>query len=123
MRPGQAAPTEAEEAKTVGFLVSYTLAPAGVFFPLKEGRQNIGSGQSVRIKVVDNKLSEEHAIILYRHGRFIFEDRLSSNGSFINGREAVGQVELHHGDVLTLGSHTYIFVDIPVDKNGGADAS
>ncbi|GHV57751.1 hypothetical protein FACS189460_4820 [Deltaproteobacteria bacterium] len=114
-RPGDTADPAEGQARLVGFLVSYTLAPAGKFFELREGRQNIGSGRAVRIQVDDQQLSEEHAVILYRQGRFIFEDRLSSNGSSLNGQDVVGQMELRHGDQLTLGSHTYIFVRIEAE--------
>ena len=113
-RPGDDSSPDGGQARLVGFLVSYTLSPAGKFFELREGRQNIGSVRSARIQVEDKLLSEEHAVILYRQGRFIFEDRLSSNGSSVNGQEAIGQLELKHGDQLTLGSHTYIFVSIGV---------
>ena len=115
-RPGDDSEAAVGQARLVGFLVSYTLSPAGRFFELREGRQNIGSGQTVRIQVEDKLLSEEHAVILYRQGRFIFEDRLSSNGSSINGLEATGQTELKHGDRLNLGGHTYIFVRIEADS-------
>ncbi|MDR1922455.1 MAG: FHA domain-containing protein [Candidatus Adiutrix sp.] len=104
------------QARLVGFLVSYSLSPLGAFFPLREGRQTIGSGPAMRIRIEDDQLSGEHALILYRQGRFIFEDRLSSNGSRINGQEAAGQVELKHGDRLGLGAHTYIFVGISEDE-------
>ncbi|MDR0881627.1 MAG: FHA domain-containing protein [Candidatus Adiutrix sp.] len=116
-RPGDDSSPDAGQARLVGFLVSYTLSPSGKFFELREGRQNIGSGRASRIQVEDKMLSEEHAIILYRQGRFIFEDRLSSNGSSLNGQEAIGQLELKQGDQLTLGSHTYIFVCIEVEKH------
>lgn len=96
------------EPRLVGFLVSYTLDPHGFFFTLREGRQNIGSGPEVTFRVDDSELSREHAVLLYRKGRFIFEDRLSSNGSYLNGEEVIGQREIQHGDRLSMGG-TSIF--------------
>jgi RNA polymerase subunit RPABC4/transcription elongation factor Spt4 len=105
-------PTEGLASLT-GFLVSYTLSKQGKFFPLREGRQTIGKGLSARIKIDDERLSDEHGVILFRGGVFIYEDRLSSNGSIINGQDVLGQITLVHGDILRLGSHDYILVVIP----------
>jgi hypothetical protein len=104
---------EEKERALVGFLVSYTVSSFGSYFTLKEGSQNIGCREDMKIRVIDKLLSEEHAIILYHNGKFIFEDRLSSNGSLINGKEAIGQIIVNHGDRIEMGSHTYFLVTIP----------
>ena len=104
---------ESGKGRLVGWLVSYGLDPKGKAFPLHEGRQSLGRGKANDICIDDTQLSKEHAIILYRNGRFIFEDKLSTNGSNVNGRETIGQIELHHGDVLEMGRNTFIFVTIP----------
>lgn len=117
IRPGAEA---AGRPRLAGFLVSYTLDPDGFFFPLREGRQNIGSGPEADLRVEDARLSREHAALLFRHGRFIFEDRLSANGSFLNGEEVIGQRELFHGDRLALGEHLYILIGVPQPDNGPA---
>lgn len=104
-----------EGSAVVGFLVSYTLNPNGAIFQLRQGRQSIGKGLDARIRVQDQLLSDEHAILLYRNEKFIFEDRLSSNGTTINGLEAIGQLIVKHGDCLKMGSHAYILVTIPRD--------
>jgi pSer/pThr/pTyr-binding forkhead associated (FHA) protein len=85
----------------------------GHFFPIREGRNTIGKGDNARLKINDPLLSEEHAVILYRNSQFIFEDRLSSNGSILNGEEAVGQINLKHGDVLKLGSNEFVLLVVP----------
>jgi hypothetical protein len=96
-----------------GFLVSFELSKQGSFFPIREGRQSIGKGAAMRIRIDDDSLSEEHAVIVYRKGQFFFEDKLSTNGSEINGQEANGQKSIKHGDILHLGSYNYVFVVIP----------
>lgn len=121
IRPGvdeedRAEDSAAGEPRLVGFLVSYTLDPNGFFFILREGRQNIGSGPEVTFRVEDSELSREHAVLLYRKGRFIFEDRLSSNGSYLNGEELIGQREIQHGDRLSMGGHIYILIGVPADE-------
>lgn len=114
---GRAEDSAAGEPRLVGFLVSYTLDPNGFFFALREGRQNIGSGPEVTFRVEDPELSREHAVLLYRNGRFILEDRLSSNGSYLNGEEVIGQREIQHGDRLGMGGHVYILIGVPPDES------
>jgi|GEM_PF-2592011 len=112
IRPGAGEET-AGEPRLVGFLVSYTLDPDGFFFILREGRQSLGSGPEAALRVEDARLSKEHAVLLFRNGRFIFEDRLSSNGSYLNGQEAIGQREIFHGDRLAMGEHLYTLIGVP----------
>jgi pSer/pThr/pTyr-binding forkhead associated (FHA) protein/RNA polymerase subunit RPABC4/transcription elongation factor Spt4 len=102
--------------RIVGFLVSYTISPSGKFYTLYEGRETIGR-KNTTICIDDTQLSSEHAVLLHRNGRFIFEDRLSTNGSKVNGRDVLGQIDLNHGDVLEMGSHIYILVSIPQSPN------
>lgn len=99
--------------KLVAFLVTYEIIPNGSFFPIREGREIIGRAASATIKIDDAQLSKEHAVILYRNNKFIFEDLLSTNGSFINGHEVIGREELHHSDTIQMGNYKFIFVEIP----------
>lgn len=99
--------------RIVGFLMTYSSNPLGAYYPLHEGRETIGRGKEASIRIDDTQLSKEHAVILYRNKKFIFEDRLSTNGSILNGSDAIGQFELHHGDVLEMGKAKYVFVEIP----------
>ncbi len=110
MRPRS---SENVTGRIVGFLMTYDRDPLGTYYPLHEGRETIGRGDDVTIRIDDTQLSKEHAIILYRNGTFIFEDRLSSNGTLLNGKDAIGQYELQHGDVLKMGTAKYVFVEIP----------
>lgn len=100
-------------SRIVGFLITYDASQEGSFYPLHEGRETIGRGSDASISINDSKLSKEHAVILYRNNKFIFEDRLSTNGSLLNGKDAIGQFELHHGDIIEMGMAKYIFVEIP----------
>jgi predicted component of type VI protein secretion system len=100
--------------KLVGFLVSYTIFSDGAYFPLREGRQSIGRRKNMNICILtDRLLSEEHAVIIYRDGRFIFKDNGSTNGSFVNGKEVLEQTRLENGDTIKMGTHTYTLVVIP----------
>ena len=67
------------------------------------------------LKIDDPKLSGEHAVLLYCKSRFIFEDRLSSNGSYLNGEKVIGQKEVFHGGRLDLGDHSFILTGVPTN--------
>lgn len=99
--------------KLVGFIVSYDIDESGMFFPIHEGREIIGRGSTATIKIEDSQLSKEHAVILYRQGKFIFEDLLSTNGSYINGVDVLEKIELHHSDIIEIGKYKYVFIEIP----------
>lgn len=103
--------------KLVAFLVTYGISPNGTYFPIREGREIIGRAASATIKIDDAQLSKEHAIILYRNNKFIFEDLLSTNGSFVNGKDVIERIELHHSDIIEMGNNKFIFVEIPNTNN------
>jgi pSer/pThr/pTyr-binding forkhead associated (FHA) protein len=77
----------------------------------------IGTGNKADIIIPENTMmSSEHAILLYRRGKFLFRDNLSTNGSFINGEEIMGDVELANYDNLNMGNTEFrlIMVDPPI---------
>lgn len=97
--------------RLVGFLVTFSIDPSGQFFEIREGRHVIGKGNDADISIPsDNMLSSRHAVLLYRRGKFLFHDELSTNGSFINGEEAAGDVELNNYDMLKMGNTEFRFV-------------
>ncbi|MDR0550126.1 MAG: FHA domain-containing protein [Deltaproteobacteria bacterium] len=109
-----------------GFLVSYTMSTQGAFFPLREGRHTIGKGLNSTIRINDALLSDQHAVILYRNGKFTIGDSMSSNGSWVNGQEISDKVTLNHGDTLRLGSNAFVLVVVPKEdplKNDPSHAS
>jgi hypothetical protein len=98
--------------RLVGFLVSYTEDPQGKSYELREGRQIIGTDSNSDIQLHGDGISIEHAVILYRRGRFIIEDRMSTNGTFLNQEELIGQKELHPSDIIEIGAIKLIVVKI-----------
>lgn len=90
--------------KLVGWLVSYDLDPMGVDFKLYEGRNMIGRDASCNITISDGKVSSEHAILLYRSGKFSITDRQSSHGTFVNGEDIDLEPRyIQDGDIITVG--------------------
>jgi pSer/pThr/pTyr-binding forkhead associated (FHA) protein len=61
--------------------------------------------------VLDNyAVSGDHAAILKEGNRYMLKDTNSKNGTFLNGL-SVEQAILKHGDVITIGKHTLVFLD------------
>jgi hypothetical protein len=99
---GEAAGTAGR--KLAGWLVSYTISPAGVDFRLYEGRNLIGADPGCDIVVPDDKaVSGRHVTILYRADGFRFKDEFSTNGTFIND-EIRDEGILQDGDTIRIGS-------------------
>lgn len=90
--------------KLVGWLVSYDIDPMGVDFKLYEGRNTIGRDASCNITISDGMVSAEHAILLYRAGKFSITDRQSSHGTFVNGEDIDLEPRyIQDGDIITVG--------------------
>lgn len=90
--------------KLVGWLVSYDLDPMGVDFKIYEGRNIIGRDATCNITVNDGMVSGEHAILLFRAGKFSITDRQSSHGTFVNGEDIDLEPRyIQDGDIITVG--------------------
>lgn len=89
--------------KLVGWLVTYNIDPNGTDYRIFEGRAKIGRSNRNDIILNQPGVSDEHAIILYRNNKFIIEDKLSTNGTFINGVSIDEKVILKNDDVIKIG--------------------
>lgn len=97
------------DRKLVGWLVSFTLSPAGADFRLYEGRNSIGADTACDIVVPsDPAVSGRHLTILYRADGFRFKDEFSTNGTFINDQMRDEGV-LQDGDFIRVGSTIFKF--------------
>jgi hypothetical protein len=101
--------------RIVGMLLSFSRDPTGEIFPIREGRNTIGSGETKEGDVCDilfpedRKMSGFHAVILYRRGRCFISDQLSTNGTFVNDEE-VDKLELPNYARLILGKTQFTFI-------------
>jgi hypothetical protein len=96
--------------KLVGWLVSYTLDAMGVDFKLYEGRNIIGRNPECNISVNDNMVSGEHAVLLFRAGKYSITDRQSSHGTFVNGNDIeLEPCYLQDGDEIRMGKTLFKF--------------
>ncbi|MEJ2725178.1 MAG: FHA domain-containing protein, partial [Deltaproteobacteria bacterium] len=84
--------------------------PKGFFWELAGDRSVIGRDSRCDIVIGDPKLSRIQAEIIRDGKSFVFIDRESANGSFIN-TERVMRQELVPGDMVKLGDTTLKIID------------
>lgn len=92
--------------KLVGWFVTYDLSPYGTDFKLYEGRIRIGRSPQNDIVLAHPGISDMHVLLLYREGRFIIEDQLSTNGTFVNDVSIFEKTLLKNDDLVRIGNIT-----------------
>ncbi len=91
-------------------------------FPVRAGKNAVGTGRGNDIVIGgDPEISREHAVLLHRGGTFHLADRLSTNGTWVNGREvpANGSVPLRDRDRIRVGATELLF--LIVDPQEGSE--
>ena len=97
-------------AKLVGWLVTYSLDPNGIDYRLFEGRNIIGRDFNCSVCINDNKVSGQHAILLYRNEKLRIKDNLSVNGTMVNGEDIDDDSRLlNDGDIIQIGDTVLLF--------------
>jgi hypothetical protein len=73
---------------------------------------HIGRGTSADVRLDEQRVSRDHAILV-RHGRHVrLLDNRSSNGTFVNGRRIVA-TNIADGDVIEVGPVLLRYVEVP----------
>ena len=75
----------------------------GSVYKISQKRTSIGRVPTNTIVFNDDKISRNHCVIEERDGRFFAKDLGSTNGTFVNNVK-ISDTELHHGDMITVGS-------------------
>jgi len=117
--PGPAAPAPAATggSNLVGFLVSFQDDPNGMFWPLHEGRNEIGraeTGEAVAIPIAHGTTSTHHAVVEADAQSMSVSDLGSTNGTFHN-EEAIGfqgKRTLKDGDKIRFGGFSVFVIDV-----------
>jgi len=84
-------------------LVMYRLLLGRRRFALEAGENILGRHPDAQVRIDQTLVSRRHARITIRSGRVLLEDLGSHNGTFLNGRQLDKAVELHDGDIISLG--------------------
>ena len=101
--------------RLVGVLAAPEMGPGGMVFAVRAGRTTLGAGRQNDIVLPgDSEVSGEHAVILHRGSTFHLTDRLSTNGTWHNGREvpANGTIQLQDRDRIRCGRTELVFLRI-----------
>ena len=98
--------------KITGFLVSYDLDPLGSVFNIYEGRNLIGRVAPATIMIPNSTVSDKHALILFRDGKFFLADELSTNGTFVNDEPVEDKIKLSDRDEVRFGQIKMRFIAI-----------
>jgi hypothetical protein len=86
---------------------SDVLAP-NTRFPIVGGTTSIGRSAASDIVLKNDDYASGHHARLTRHGGLLYvEDTESTNGTYVNGRKAIGATPLRIGDRVRVGSTTF----------------
>jgi hypothetical protein len=104
-----------EQRKIVGVLLTYSWKPEGQIFPIREGRNRIGSDADECDIVLpeDANLSRKHATIMYRamgSRTFQISDELSMNATLVDGEVLEGPKPLRNYSTIKTGSTVWTFI-------------
>lgn len=89
--------------KIVGWLITFTWHKEGEDFKIYEGRNMISSAVDADIQLNDPAVSDPHCMILFRMGKIIIKDELSTNGTYLNGN-LIEESELKDNDIIKVGT-------------------
>ena len=125
--PGGGASVQADTRRIVGVLVTYTWVPGGELYPVREGKNYIGRGDSCdpaqKIYEIpipqDERMSSVHSLILCRAGKYEIIDQESSNGTFLGEQFLTSNqsYELKNYAEIRTGSTLWTFIKTEAPKS------
>ena len=92
----------------------------GATLVVLHARHLIGRSRTMATSLAAPDVSAEHAVVAWRDDRWVARDLGSRNGTEVNGRRlAIGEeVDLHPGDVVTIGLRPHRFEVVSVAPPG-----
>jgi Inner membrane component of T3SS, cytoplasmic domain len=94
--------SDQKSAPVVGWLVAMNGMQKGQDFRVRDGQNILGSAPNTDVQLNDATVSAKHASLRYKEGKFFLTDLDSSNGTYVNDKEAAKE-ELHDNDVIRAG--------------------
>jgi len=80
----------------------------GMIIPIQKSPFLIGRSDECQLRAANPYVSHRHCELLTEDDKFVVRDCNSTNGTFINSQRVDGQVELHEGDRLRVGSLAFL---------------
>ncbi|HVR60598.1 MAG TPA: GGDEF domain-containing protein [Polyangia bacterium] len=79
----------------------------GEMFQVAVGRTVIGRGEGAAVRILDDGISREHAVIESDGNQAVLVDLKSTNGTFCNGLK-ISRHQLADGDKIAIGANTIL---------------
>jgi pSer/pThr/pTyr-binding forkhead associated (FHA) protein len=76
---------------------------AGVGYSLND-ELTVGRAEGCQVRLDDTFVSQLHARVFKREGKYLVEDLGSTNGTYLNERKVAGPMTMNAGDHLKIGS-------------------
>jgi diguanylate cyclase (GGDEF)-like protein len=89
----------------------YPTGPSmGCRYPLRERPVLVGRGEDCDVRILDNSVSRRHAKVEPAPEGYYVHDLQSTNGTFVNDKQAEGPCLLRDGDYVRVGNCIYRFL-------------
>ncbi|HYO56934.1 diguanylate cyclase [Archangium sp.] len=82
----------------------------GKKYALQENELTIGREEGNHVVVDLDNVSRRHARILRKQGRMFVQDRMSTNGTYLNDQEVMQETPLRSGDLIKVGGSIFKFL-------------
>ena len=80
----------------------------GMIIPIQKSPFKIGRDDDCQLRTSNPYVSHRHCELLAADDKIVIRDCNSTNGTFINSQRVEGQVEVHEGDRLKIGSMAFV---------------
>ena len=75
----------------------------GKVIPISQPQFLIGRDAQCQMRPASPLISKRHCALIQRDGQVFVRDFDSTNGTFVNGEQVKGEIEVHEGDKLKVG--------------------
>jgi hypothetical protein len=103
-------------------VAQYRLKIGARTLKLPEGSVDVGRSSDCWLTLDDDLISRYHARFHVSEDAVVLEDLKSRNGTFVNGEQLEGKIDLHHADKVRIGRETITFVELEAEEDESADA-
>ena len=93
----------------------------GKTIPIPGAQFLIGRDETCHLRPASPNISNKHCILFLGTEKVTVVDLGSTNGTFVNGRQVKGEIEVSSGDVLKVGPLEFFVNFILVESNGVAE--
>ncbi len=99
-------------------LVSLRGPSAGSRYLLKAPLIHASRDPQSEIPLPDSTVSREHALFTKITGGYSISDEGSLNGTYVNMKQVEGNLPLHNGDIIMIGSFKMLYLTAPQESEG-----